>query len=89
MSLSAVSLRVLCGALVYRNASQVSDGAAAVILMKRSKAQSLGLPIMGAYRGFQVVGVQPDEMGVGQYCTVVPYPYLCSQMKWALVSTVP
>lgn len=53
------------GSTTAGNSSQVSDGAAAVVLMKRSKAEALGLPIMGAYRGFQVVGVQPDEMGVG------------------------
>jgi acetyl-CoA acyltransferase 1 len=53
------------GSTTAGNASQVSDGAAAVVLMKRSKAVELGLPILGAYRGYQVVGVQPDEMGVG------------------------
>jgi len=53
------------GSTTAGNASQVSDGAAAVVMMKRSKAAELGLPILGAYRGFQVVGVQPDEMGVG------------------------
>jgi len=53
------------GSTTAGNASQVSDGAAAVLLMKRSKAVSLGLPIRGTYRGFQVVGVKPDEMGVG------------------------
>jgi len=53
------------GSTTAGNASQVSDGAAAVVLLKRSKAQELGVPILGAYRGFQVVGVQPDEMGVG------------------------
>merc|ERR1719231_1057388 len=33
--------------------------------MRRSKAVELGMPIIGVYRGFQVVGVQPDEMGIG------------------------
>jgi acetyl-CoA acyltransferase 1 len=53
------------GSTTPGNASQVSDGAAAVVLLRRSKAIELGLPIMGAYRGFQVVGCKPDEMGVG------------------------
>ena len=53
------------GSTTAGNASQVSDGAAAVVLLKRSKANELGLPIIGAYRGYQVVGCQPDEMGVG------------------------
>lgn len=53
------------GSTTAGNASQVSDGAAAVVLMRRSKAKELGMPILGAMRGFQVVGVKPDEMGVG------------------------
>jgi acetyl-CoA acyltransferase 1 len=53
------------GSTTAGNASQVSDGAAAVLLMKRSKANRLGLPIMGVFRGYQVVGVPPSEMGVG------------------------
>jgi len=53
------------GSTTAGNASQVSDGAAAVLLMKRSKANRLGLPIMGVFRGYQVVGVPPSEMGIG------------------------
>ena len=53
------------GSTTAGNSSQVSDGAAAVLLMRRSKAVELGMPIIGVYRGFQVVGVQPDEMGIG------------------------
>jgi len=47
------------------NSSQVSDGAAAVLVMKRSKANELKLPIRGVFRGFAVTGVAPDVMGVG------------------------
>lgn len=47
------------------NASQVSDGAAAVLLAKRSRATQLGLPILGVLRSFAVVGVPPDVMGIG------------------------
>jgi len=53
------------GTVTAASSSQVSDGAAAVLLMRRSKAKELGLPILGSMRGYQVVGVQPDEMGVG------------------------
>jgi acetyl-CoA acyltransferase 1 len=43
----------------------VSDGAAAVLLMKRKTAKALKLKILGTFRGFKVEGCQPDEMGVG------------------------
>lgn len=45
------------------NASQVSDGAAAVILARRSVAQKLGLPILGKFVISAVVGVPPKLMG--------------------------
>lgn len=47
------------------NSSQVSDGAAAVLLARRSKAEELGLPILGVLRSYAVVGVPPDVMGIG------------------------
>lgn len=47
------------------NASQVSDGAAAVLLARRSVAQKLGLPILGKYVVSAVVGVPPKLMGIG------------------------
>ncbi|KAI6044368.1 acetyl-CoA acetyl transferase [Pisolithus marmoratus] len=47
------------------NASQVSDGAAAVVLVRRSVAKRLGLPILGKYVAASVVGVPPRIMGVG------------------------
>ena len=47
------------------NASQVSDGAAAVLLMKRGKAAELGLPVMGRMLGYAVAGVPPEIMGIG------------------------
>ncbi|XP_049851164.1 3-ketoacyl-CoA thiolase B, peroxisomal-like [Schistocerca gregaria] len=47
------------------NSSQVSDGAAAVILMKRRKALSLRLKPLGRFLCFCVVGVPPDIMGIG------------------------
>ncbi|KAI7848868.1 Thiolase, N-terminal domain-containing protein [Circinella umbellata] len=53
------------GTTTAGNASQVSDGAAAVLLMKRKTAQKLGLPILGKYITSAVVGVPPRIMGVG------------------------
>jgi acetyl-CoA acyltransferase 1 len=47
------------------NASQVSDGAAAVLLARRSVAKKLGLPILGKFVTSVVVGVPPRIMGVG------------------------
>ncbi|KAI9271385.1 Thiolase, N-terminal domain-containing protein [Sporodiniella umbellata] len=53
------------GCTTAGNASQVSDGAAAVLLMKRKTAQKHGLPIVGKYITSAVVGVPPKIMGVG------------------------
>ncbi|NWT82363.1 THIKB thiolase, partial [Lanius ludovicianus] len=53
------------GSTTAGNASQVSDGAAAVLLAKRSKAAQLGLPVLGVLKSFAVVGVPPDVMGIG------------------------
>ena len=47
------------------NASQLSDGAAASLLMDSKLAQQLGLNPLGAYRGLAVAGCKADEMGIG------------------------
>jgi acetyl-CoA C-acetyltransferase len=47
------------------NASQLSDGAAAVVLMEAQEAGRRGLKPLGAYRGMAVAGCEPDEMGIG------------------------
>ena len=47
------------------NSSQLSDGASAQVLMDLATAQREGLPVLGIYRGFQVAGCEPDEMGIG------------------------
>jgi acetyl-CoA C-acetyltransferase len=47
------------------NASQLSDGAAAQIVMDRAAAEAEGKDILGIYRGFQAAGCAPDEMGIG------------------------
>jgi acetyl-CoA C-acetyltransferase len=47
------------------NASQLSDGAAALVLMEAKEAEKRGLKPLGAYRGMMVAGCDPDEMGIG------------------------
>jgi len=47
------------------NASQLSDGASAVVLMERQEAQRRGISPLGVYRGMAVAGLEPDEMGIG------------------------
>ncbi|KAK0641193.1 3-ketoacyl-CoA thiolase [Cercophora newfieldiana] len=55
------------GSIHAGNASQVSDGAAAVLLMKRSTAEKLGQPILGKFVAASIVGVPPLLMGVGPW----------------------
>lgn len=47
------------------NASQLSDGAAALVLMETTAAERRGLSPLGAYRGMAVAGCAPEEMGIG------------------------
>ncbi|EER94131.1 hypothetical protein BDA96_01G244400 [Sorghum bicolor] len=53
------------GTTTAGNASQVSDGAGAVLLMRRDVAMKKGLPILGVFRTFAAVGVDPAVMGIG------------------------
>lgn len=53
------------GTTTAGNSSQVSDGAAAVLLMKRKLALEKNLPILGVFRSFVAVGVDPAVMGIG------------------------
>lgn len=53
------------GSVTAGNASQMSDGAAAAVLMSREKAEELGLKPLAAFRSFTVAGVEPEIMGVG------------------------
>lgn len=59
------------GTVTAGNASPLSDGAAAVIVMERQKAESLGLKPLVRFVGFNVGGVRPEIMGVGPI-TAVP-----------------
>jgi acetyl-CoA acyltransferase 1 len=53
------------GSTTAGNSSQVTDGAAAVLLVKRSTAQKLGLPILARWIDYAVAGVPPEIMGIG------------------------
>ena len=53
------------GTVTAGNSSQLSDGAAAVLLMERHRAEALGIRPKIAFRGFAVAACQPDEMGIG------------------------
>ena len=54
------------GTVTPGNASPLTDGAAATIVMSAEKAEELGFEPMGYYRGFQVAGVPPEIMGIGR-----------------------
>ncbi len=58
------------GSVTAGNASPLSDGAAAVIVMERSKAEALGLTPLLRFVGFAVGGVRPEVMGVGPIVAV-------------------
>ncbi|HRC57071.1 MAG TPA: thiolase family protein, partial [Kofleriaceae bacterium] len=53
------------GSVTAGNASPISDGAAAALVMSRAKADALGIRPLGIFRGFVTVGVDPEIMGIG------------------------
>ena len=53
------------GSVTAGNASQMSDGASACLVMSRERAEKLGIKPKLVFRGFQVAGCEPDEMGIG------------------------
>jgi acetyl-CoA acetyltransferase family protein len=53
------------GCVTAGNASQLSDGASACVLMERKLAEQRNLEPLGIYRGIAVVGNEPEEMGIG------------------------
>jgi len=53
------------GIITAGNASQLSDGASAAVVMEASVAEKRGLEPLGIYRGTAVAGCEPDEMGIG------------------------
>ncbi|WP_296259695.1 MULTISPECIES: acetyl-CoA C-acyltransferase [unclassified Pseudomonas] len=59
------------GSVTAGNASQLSDGASACLLMEASVAERKGLQPLGAYRGFIATGCAPEEMGIGPVSAVL------------------
>lgn len=55
----------ITGSVTAGNSSQITDGAAAVILMRESKAKDLGLKPMGYLKAYAVAGLDPSKMGLG------------------------
>jgi acetyl-CoA acyltransferase len=53
------------GTVTAGNSSQMSDGAAAAVVMSRERAEALGLKPLAAFRSFAVAGVEPEIMGIG------------------------
>jgi acetyl-CoA acetyltransferase len=53
------------GTVTAGNASQLSDGASATLLMSSERAKQLGIQPLGIYRGTAVAGCGPEEMGIG------------------------
>jgi acetyl-CoA acetyltransferase family protein len=53
------------GTVTAGNSSQLSDGASATLVMSRERADALGIPYRLIFRGFQIAGCDPDEMGIG------------------------
>ncbi len=58
------------GSVTAGNSSPLSDGAAAVIVMERSRAEALGLTPILRFAGFNVAGVRPEVMGIGPIAAV-------------------
>lgn len=58
------------GVITAGNASQLSDGASAVVVMNGDLARERGLQPLGIFKGFAVAGLEPDEMGIGPVLAV-------------------
>jgi acetyl-CoA acetyltransferase family protein len=63
--LAALNPVIEGGVVTAGNASQLSDGASACVLMERRTAEKRGLPVLGVVRGVAVAGCAPEEMGIG------------------------
>lgn len=53
------------GSVTAGNCSQLSDGSSVCVIMDADEAARRGIPILGLYKGMQVAGCEPDEMGIG------------------------
>lgn len=75
------------GTVTAGNASPLSDGAAAVIVMERGKAEAMGLKPLVKFVGFNVGGVRPEVMGIGPV-TAVPRLLKRTQMSLADIDLI-
>jgi acetyl-CoA C-acetyltransferase len=64
-SLQSLNPIIESGSVTAGNASQLSDGASACVIMERKLAEQRGIDILGIYRGMAVAGNSPEEMGIG------------------------
>jgi len=80
-SLQALAPVIDGGTVTAGNASQLSDGASACVLMEAKLAERRGLSPLGLYRGMTVVGNAPEEMGIGPIYAV---PRLLAQQGLAI-----
>jgi acetyl-CoA C-acetyltransferase len=64
-SLAGLKTVIDGGTITAGNASQLSDGSSAQVLMDAKLAEQQGLEPLGIYRGMAVAGLEPDEMGIG------------------------
>ena len=80
-SLAALAPVIDGGTVTAGNASQLSDGASACVLMEAKLAEKRGLAPLGLYRGMTVVGNAPEEMGIGPIYAV---PRLLAQHGLAI-----
>ncbi len=69
-SLQSLDPVVEGGTVTAGNASQLSDGASACVLMERKLAEQRGIQPLGIYRGMMVTGNEPEEMGIGPVYTI-------------------
>jgi len=69
------------GTTTAGNSSQVSDGAAGMLIMTRNKAKELGLKIIGTFRGYATKGCDPSIMGIGP---AVAIPEVLKQTKLSI-----
>src|SRR6202000_2683498 len=63
--LAALRAVLPAGTVTAGNASQLSDGASACVVMEARAAEKRGLQPLGRYIGMAVAGTKPDEMGIG------------------------
>jgi acetyl-CoA C-acetyltransferase len=75
------------GSITAGNASQLSDGASACVVMERGLAAARGLRPLGSFRGFAIAGCEPDEMGIGPCRAAAPRTIRAACRRYRSVGT--